>query len=233
MSVADDAQTGATPSGPEDRSRRSRPWWADYIVPLACAVFLVFLIRTVALQPFFIPSPSMEPGLDVGDRILAQKVTTFFGGSPERGEVVVFSDPGGWLAEGDHLVKRVIGVEGDTIECCDEWGRILVNGEAVEEPYAVPAPNDCYGPMQVGCRWKSGPVPRGHLFVMGDNRDNSADSSVRVCTADETDCVSGNEFVPVSRVVGEVVAKAWPPHHVGLVSDTDAFEAVPEPEPAG
>ena len=106
---------------------------------------------------------------------------------------MVFKDPGGWLGPeaaagpsnpiakvmvkvglypaGGHLVKRVIGIEGDTIECCDEQGRIKVNGTALnEEKYVADNQNvTCNGPMQ-GCSWKTGPIPKGHIFVMGDNR---------------------------------------------------------------
>ena len=108
------------------------------------ALGLAILIKAILVQAFYIPSESMEPGLVRNDRILVQKVSYWFGGSPERGDVVVFKDPGGWLSgaesvgppnavtklmakiglypSGGHLVKRVIGVAGDTIKCCDDQG---------------------------------------------------------------------------------------------------------------
>ena len=99
----------------------------------------------------------------------------------------------GLFPDGGHLVKRVIGVEGDVITCCDEQGRISVNGVAVDESDYVKdeAGVDCAGPMTGNCDWTAGPVPEGHVFVMGDNRAHSADSTVHMCTEGETDCVPG------------------------------------------
>ena len=125
----------------------------------------------------------MEPGLVRNDRILVQKVSYWFGGSPERGDVVVFEDPGGWLGgaeavgppnavtkvmakiglypSGGHLVKRVIGVAGDKIDCCDDQGRIEVNGVPLDEKdYARKGGGKCFGPRN-GCSWDAGPVPEG------------------------------------------------------------------------
>src|SRR6187431_712247 len=117
------------------------PVWQETLILLVVAVVLAVVLKAFFVQAFFIPSESMEPGLLVNDRILVQKVSYWGGGSPERGDVVVFKDPGGWLGAADnagptnliakamtkiglypaggHLVKRVIGVEGDVIKCCD------------------------------------------------------------------------------------------------------------------
>ena len=127
--------------------------WQESILLLGIALVLAIVIKTFFVQAFYIPSESMEPGLIRNDRILVQKVSYWFGGDPSRGDVVVFEDPGGWLTgeepkptglasllskvglypTGGHLVKRVIGTEGDVIECCDDEGRILVNGEPIDE----------------------------------------------------------------------------------------------------
>ena len=145
----------------------------------------------------------MEPGLVQNDRILVQKWSYWGSKEPERGDVVVFKDPGDWLPpegaaggpsgnvqkllekvglypSGGHLVKRVIGVEGDTIKCCDSNGLISVNGTPLDEPYLSNA-GECNGPMIPSCRWTAGPIPEDSLFVMGDHRDMSGDSSAHLC----------------------------------------------------
>jgi signal peptidase I len=181
--------------------RKHLPLWQETILLLGIALLLAVVIKALFVQAFYIPSESMEPGLVRNDRILVQKMSYWFGGSPERGDVVVFKDPGGWLnpaesvgpanpvakvmakiglyPQGGHLVKRVIGVEGDVIKCCDKRGRISVNGTALNEGLYAKDESGvaCRGPMPGGCDWKAGPVPEGHIFVMGDNRNHSADST--------------------------------------------------------
>lgn len=220
--------------------------WAETALLIVIAVIIAIVVKSFFLQAFYIPSASMEPGLQGGpgtktdDRVIVEKPSYWFGGTPQRGDVIVFADPGGWLGAeeaatpsnpaatvlskiglfpgGGHLVKRVIGVAGDTVSCCDTQGRILVNGVPLnEKEYARPASTrcgdhgagDCYGPMPGTAHWTSGVVPKGFLFVMGDNRDNSADSSYHLCTAQETDCAK-SPWVPVHDVVGKVVALGWP-----------------------
>jgi signal peptidase I len=237
-------------------SSRSRglPLWAETLLLLASAVVLALVIKTVLVQAFFIPTESMEPGLVEGDRIVVQKWSGWFGGEPERGDVVVFEDPGSWLGAGDattstglltdvmsriglyptggHLVKRVIGVAGDTITCCDDQGRLSVNGQPLDEKGYVKPGAECAGPMVYQCRkdWKVGPIPEGHIFVMGDNRANSSDSSARLCRPDEeTECVQGEEFVPVDLVVGRVFVLLWPADRFSWTTRPETFEDVPDP----
>ena len=233
----------------QDKPKKHLPLWQETILLLAVALGLAILIKAVLVQAFYIPSESMEPGLVRNDRILVQKVSYWFGGSPQRGDVVVFKDPGGWLGgaeaigppnaitrvmakiglypSGGHLVKRVIGVAGDEIHCCDGEGRIQVNGVSINErDYARKGGADCFGP-KLRCDWNAGPVPEGHVFVMGDNRNRSADSSAHLCR--ESLCKNaGEEFVPVDLVVGKVFVLLWPRQHFTWVHRPDSFDDVPD-----
>jgi signal peptidase I len=128
----------------------------------------------------------------------------------------------------------VIGVAGDVIKCCDRQGRITVNGVPLnEDDYVKKDPGtDCNGPMVGSCgpnAWTAGPVPEGHIFVMGDNRGHSADSSVHMCSPDDTDCVPGDEFVPVDLVVGKVFVLLWPSDRFSWLHRPDTFADVPAP----
>ncbi|MFI5428058.1 signal peptidase I [Aeromicrobium sp. UC242_57] len=158
--------------------KRQLPVWQESILLVATAMVMAVVVKTFFLQAFYIPSESMEPTMLVDDKILVQKVS-YWGGEPKRGDIVVFDDPGGWLGEGDsrqasnfiqkglekvglfptggHLIKRVIGVEGDTVKCCTD-GKLTVNGV---KRRAVPAgPGSDEGPDIRG----QGPrrLPVGH-----------------------------------------------------------------------
>lgn len=256
--TSDEASGQVTPErasgkvGDKDPGRASLPVWQETVILLGIAVVLAIVIKALFVQAFYIPSESMEPGLVKNDRILVQKWSYWFGGAPERGDVVVFDDPGGWLVDegagpgnpltkalaaiglypsGGHLVKRVIGVEGDVITCCDAEGRLSVNGEPLDEDYILVGEKACgNGPMTGNCEWTAGPVPKGRLFVMGDHRNKSADSTVHMCLEGETECVPGREFVDVNLVVGKVFFLAWPLSNAGWVGDPDSFDDVPAPK---
>jgi len=261
----DDAGASARlePPAPKSSPARARthtarphiPIWQETLILLVIAVLLAVVLKAFFVQAFYIPSESMEPGLVKNDRILVQKVSYWGDGSPSRGDVVVFADPGGWLGpddvegpsspvakalekvglypSGGHLVKRVVGVAGDTVTCWDEKGRIAVDGAPIEEKgYTLPGEidqNDCFGPMTGNCSWTAGPVPDGAVFVMGDNREHSADSTVHMCLAEETECTK-NPYVDVDLVVGKVFALVWPLSRFGGGDGTDAFDKVPDPE---
>ena len=236
---------------PADKpASRKIPLWLETVVLLVVAISLALIIKTFLVQAFYIPSASMKPGLIENDRILVQKVSYWFGGSPQRGDVVVFEDPGDWLLgiepeptspltkglakiglypSGGHLVKRVIGVAGDTIVCCDAEGRISVNGYALDEDEFIKPQKRCDGPMPgAACDWTAGPIPEGELFVMGDNRDNSADSSARLCVGAGPRCDPDDAYVPVDLVVGKVFALVWPPGRAHFIGRPDVFDDVPD-----
>jgi signal peptidase I len=262
--TVDDAEDPRPPAAPEPspstvepvekKTKKHLPVWQETILLLGVALVLAIVIKALFVQAFYIPSESMEPGLVKNDRILVEKVSYWFGGTPQRGDVVVFKDPGGWLTEaesagpanpvtkvmakiglypsGGHLVKRVIGVAGDIIKCCDDQGRISVNGQPLDEDAYVKDERgiDCRGPMTGNCNWTAGPVPPGHVFVMGDNRGHSADSTVHMCTNDETDCPYGpnDAFVDTDLIVGKVFVLLWPSAHFRWLHRPDTFADVPD-----
>ena len=249
------SRSGEGRPGKNGRPRRKQlPLWQETILLLGVALILAIVIKTFFVQAFYIPSESMEPGLILNDRILVEKPSYWGDNGPERGDVVVFKDPGGWLPPteaagptspvakamakiglyptGGHLVKRVIGVAGDTITCCDDKGRLQVNGQPLDEgDYVKRSGASCNGPMPSKCAsdWEVGPIPEGHIFVMGDNRSRSADSSFHMCQSDETECVPGDEFVPVDLVVGKVFVLLWPADRFRWNHRPDSFEDVPDP----
>ena len=242
------SDAGKTP--PKAHAKRRAPLWLETVILLVVALGMALIIKTFLVQAFYIPSASMEPGLVKNDRILVQKVSYWFGGSPARGDVIVFEDPGNWLIgpeagpttllakglakiglypTGGHLVKRVIGTPGDTIVCCDENGQLEINGVAInEDDFIRPQPN-CDGPMVNACSsdWEV-TVPDDRLFVMGDNRAASADSSDRLCKPTNERCNTDRAFVPIDLVVGKVFSLVWPLKHAEFIGRPDVFDNVPD-----
>jgi signal peptidase I len=207
-----------TRSAAAPRRRRALPVWAETVVLLVLALLVSALVKTFFVQMFFVPSGSMRPLFVDDDRILVQKVT-YWRGDVQRGDVVVFDDPGGrWLGPeavqklsppqkllsevglyptGGHLVKRVIGVGGDRVVCCDDQGRVTVNRVPLEErSYLMRGADPSDRRFDVT-------VPEGRIWVMGDNRSNSEDSRYH-------QDLPGGGTVPVADVVGKVYAIVWP-----------------------
>ena len=228
----------STESSPQsrdaDRRKEEKPTslGRELLLIVGVALILSILVRTFLAQAFFVPSSSMENTLRVQDRILVSKLTTQLAGV-HRGEIVVFTDPGGWLPEaapvggaagalrsalmwvgllpsdtGEDLVKRVIGVGGDHIVCCDAKQRIVLNGVALNETYIKPGGGTAQVRFDVI-------VPADRFFVMGDNRGDSRDSRYHL----EVD----NGSVPEPDVVGRVVLKVWPFGRFGTVPIPEIF----------
>ncbi|MET9904533.1 signal peptidase I [Streptomyces sp. NPDC006446] len=206
-------------AGPEGRSRsafadRVADWLPGgriTLTVLACLVFLLLVSRFV-MQPFEIPSGSMESGLRIGDRVLVNKLAYRFGSEPQRGDVVVF-DGTGYFGNADY-VKRVVGVGGDHVVCCDKEGRLEVNGRSVDEStflHRGDSPSDA--PFDIV-------VPEGSLFLLGDHRSRSRDSRDHLGSP-------GGGMVPVGDVIGRADWIAWPTGHWTRLTRPDAYARVP------
>ncbi|MGF1428567.1 signal peptidase I [Kitasatospora sp. LaBMicrA B282] len=200
----------------DDPLGRSRPTVGGVLQGIALTLGLVLLLGGFGLTAFLyrvysVPTGSMEPTIAVGNTVLARAVD---GGKIGRGDVVVFQDPT-WGNE--TMVKRVIGIGGDTVACCDAQHRITVNGTPIDEPYLAAG-----GPPSADFSAK---VPAGRLFLLGDNRTGSLDSRVHLGDFDGT--------VPVGVVKGRVEATVWPAGHAGLLGRTVAFDALGGPAASG
>ncbi|PCN47107.1 signal peptidase I, partial [Curtobacterium sp. 'Ferrero'] len=130
-----------TPTGGGERRRGGWRFLRDLAIIVVVALLASFLVKAYLVRSFYIPSESMEDTLLVGDRVLVNELVPGVV-SLQRGDVVVFTDPGGWLSagQGDDLIKRVIGLPGDHVSCCGADGRLRVNGTPVDEPYVVLEP---------------------------------------------------------------------------------------------
>ncbi|WP_031013963.1 signal peptidase I [Streptomyces sp. NRRL F-5727] len=216
------------------RPRKQRSFWKELPLLIGIALILALLIKTFLVQAFSIPSESMMNTLKKGDRVLVDKLTPWFGSEPERGEVVVFHDPGGWLetaetpkpnavqkflsfiglmpsAEEKDLIKRVIAVGGDTVSC-KEGGKVVLNGKELDEsaylyPGSVPC-QDSFGPIK---------VPQDRIWVMGDNRQNSLDSRFH-------QELPGGGTIANDQVVGRAVVVAWPVTRWATLPVPDVFD---------
>jgi signal peptidase I len=213
---AERAASAASTAGPL-RPRRKRSQWRfvrELAVIVVVALLASFLVKAYLVRSFWIPSGSMMNTLLVNDRVLVNELVP--GVVPlRRGDVVVFRDPGGWLGpagDGD-LIKRVIGLPGDTVSCCDAQGRLSVNGHPVDEPYVVLRP----GSDRVAAEDFEVTVPAGRIWVMGDNRYASADSRA-------------HGTVPESDVIGRAFVTMWPLSRWQVLSRyADDWDAVPDP----
>jgi signal peptidase I len=211
------------------RTRGVKLFIRDIVLILLAAIIISVGIKPFLIRSFYIPSGSMENTLQINDRIIVYELVPNV--VPiEHGDVVVFKDPGGWLDpqpaapkqnsfaaaidwmlsvvglsapdSNDHLIKRVIGLPGDTVACCNALGQMTVNGIPLEEPYLK---------LRDGVTRASGVdfkvvVPKNSLWVMGDNRYDSKDSRYNTTTPSKG-------FVPMDDVVGRAFLVSWPSNH--------------------
>lgn len=228
---------------PEEVAPKKGSFLRETAIIVVSALVLSWLIKTFLVQAFYIPSGSMEDTLKESDRILVSKmVPDVF--DIHRGDIVVFKDPGGWLSAmpvedtkgqafvrdvltfigvlpqdaGSHLVKRVIGLPGDTVACCTTDGKVTVNGETIDETlYLKPGVEPSVVEFEQV-------VPEGSLWVMGDNRIDSGDSRYNMGGP-------GGGFVPIDNVVGTAFVKMWPLDRAEwLKNPSEVFRKVPEPQ---
>jgi signal peptidase I len=237
------ADSAADPFRPA--RRRLWPLVRDVLVIILIAVLVSFLVKTFLVRSFYIPSGSMEQTLQVQDRILVDELTPRFGGY-DRGDVVVFRDPGGWLPvepspersvvveavdwvlalvgisapdSKDHLIKRIIGLPGDHIVCCNAMGQVTVNDVPIDETAYLNLAEGQTAPDVVSYDVV---VPAESLWVLGDNRDASRDSRYNM---DQP----GKGFVPLDNVVGRAFLITWPLSRFGSVDfHHEIFSGVPE-----
>ncbi|MGW0464300.1 signal peptidase I [Streptomyces sp. NPDC003027] len=225
------------------KRRRRRSAVKEIPLLIMVALLIALVLKTFLIQAFVIPSGSMEQTIRIDDRVVVDKLTPWFGSKPQRGDVVVFKDPGNWLqqeeappaddpvgvkqikqfltfigllpsADEQDLIKRVVAVGGDTVECCGKDGRLTVNGVPLDEPYLHPGD----APSKITFEVK---VPTGRIFVLGDHRSDSADSRFHL---EEKDRGTISE----KDVVGRAVAIVWPVGHWRRLEEPETFAAVPD-----
>jgi len=225
------------------KRRRRRGAVKEIPLLVGVAVLIALVLKTFLVQAFVIPSGSMEQTIRIGDRVLVDKFTPWFGSEPVRGDVVVFKDPGGWLQDEQtttkkddpivvkqvkegltfigllpsdnekDLIKRVVGVGGDRVKCCDTQGRVTVNGVPLSETdYLYPGNAPSTQEFDIT-------VPQGRLWVMGDHRANSADSR----SHQNTDY---GGTVSLDSVVGRAMVIAWPFGHWTTLKEPKTYSSV-------
>ena len=219
-------------------SRKRSSFWRELPVLVVIALVLAFILKTFLIQAFFIPSGSMENTLQVGDRVMVNKLAYTFG-DIERGDIVVFSGVDSWdpeieVADSGNVItdslrsvagafgfaaspnekdyiKRVIGLPGDHVECCDKQGRIMVNGIPIDETEYLYNGNE---PSEDNFDIV---VPDDRLWVMGDHRVASADSRAHIGDP-------GGGAIPIDSVVGRAFVVIWPVSDMGLLTGPEAID---------
>jgi signal peptidase I len=253
----DEAAAEEADGEPEEKATRGRwSFLTEMVVLFAVALTIALLIKTFVVQPFYIPSGSMMNTLLVGDKVLVNKLV-YLGRPIDRGDVIVFDGSGSWdppsasqpvthnpvkrvyddtfgalfhsvaglfgTAPGQtDYIKRVIGVPGDHIVCCNSKGQIKVNGVALSESsYVFPGERPSQEPFNVY-------VPPGRLWVMGDHREESADSRLHDCAYSdpEVTCVPYDRdgTIPENMVIGRAFMIVWPPSRFRVLPIPATFD---------
>lgn len=196
-------------------------FWRELPILLGAAILVAFLVRMFVVQTYWVPSGSMIPTLRIGDRVIVNKLVYHFN-SPDRGEVVVFNSPVSWRSYPNEkvFVKRLIGLPGDHVVCCDASGRLQINGKSVAEPYLnftesadMPA-----APTQFSIV-----VPPGRVWVMGDNRYASGDSAANWQRTRDINASTITE----KALIGRAFVLFWPLGHWDWLSTPSGFDHVP------
>ncbi|MEO6018688.1 MAG: signal peptidase I [Knoellia sp.] len=248
-SVNDSVQGPSDPS--QDGSSRARSAASaagaairEFVVVVAMALALSFVVKTWLIQAFYIPSGSMEDTLILDDRVVVNKLVPNVV-DLKHGDVIVFEDPGEWLSatpavshgpvrdgvervltfvgllpntSDNHLIKRVIGLPGDHVVCCDAQGHLKINGEPITESYIKPGDVPSAITFDIT-------VPEGKVWVMGDHRGDSEDSRFH-----DPEGTGAQGSVPIDRITGRAVAIVWPFDRAGWLSRPGTtFDTVPNP----
>ncbi|MGW3889408.1 signal peptidase I [Micromonospora chokoriensis] len=205
-----------------DKPRSS--FWKELPILLGVAILVAVLVRAFVLQTFFIPSPSMENTLKIDDRVLVNKLVYDFR-SPHRGEVIVFKAPTAWSGnpDGEDFIKRVIGVPGDHVVCCDPQERLMINGKSLDEPYifSLDGVRDKPADQEFDIT-----VPEGRLWVMGDHRSASGDSLEHWQQSGQN---ITEATIPEDDVVGRAFTVFWPVNRATWLTVPDSFDGIPKP----
>lgn len=225
-SAVDGPSADGPPAEPGKSPRRDS-FWRELPILLGVAIVVAIVVRAFVLQTFYIPSESMEHTLEIDDRVLVNKVVYHFR-DPARGEIVVFKAPREWRGDPDNddFIKRVIGVGGDHIACCDPQQRLIVNGHPLDEPYLYSqnGVTDAAAVPQFEVE-----VPEGRLWLLGDHRSSSGDSMDHYQR-------SGGDIqaatVSTDAVIGRAFVLFWPPGRVTWLSVPGTFDEVPDELPA-
>jgi signal peptidase I len=224
-------------------SAHSLPLWAELGFTLLLVFVLSFTLKTFVVESFYVPTGSMRPSIEVNDRVLVSKLAPGMF-KVHRGDIIVFRDPGGWstsqpalpdstglaawlhgvaqslglapASSDEFLLKRVIAVGGDLVECEGAGAPVTVNGVALDETYLMPGA----APSEIAFRVT---VPEGAVWVMGDNREDSYDSRYH-----QDDELKG--CVALDQVVGVAKIRLWPLSRLGIIRNPGSvFEYVPDP----